>query len=292
GQASARLLVENDGTEAITSMDIQQYLIGNVTADTASFRWEGLLEPGGRQYIQMPPLQSVPGEYEYVANIVLANGQSDARWLNNQLKTRARIIADEFIEAQVSDNYQPCQGGQALLQSLYDGQGEVRWYDEPVDGSLLGEGRNALLPVADEPLTVYMEVAPVEMVGRPDNVEGTTQYSTDAYGLSFDAYSAFTIKSVKVYTEEAGSRLLILEGPNGYSFTKIVPMGVGEQRVELNLHIEPGEGWVLRLRAGKPLGLSLGGSDYPYVVPNVLSINRSTQSLIYYNYFYDWEVEY
>ncbi|MCB0564095.1 MAG: PKD domain-containing protein, partial [Phaeodactylibacter sp.] len=290
--ASTRLLVENNGIQAVTSLDIRQALLSGEEPTYFTYHWEGLIEPGERKYVQMPPLPSEPGDFEYVAEIFQANGEADARSLNNQLKINVRIIADEFLEGRVSDNSTVCQGGQALLQSLYEGPATVHWYGEPIDGNLLAEGDNALLPVGDEPFTVYMEVSPVQKGGRVDNEEGILQFDDEGQGLAFDAYTAFTIKSVKVYAEESGSRLLVLRGPAGLSITKVVPIPAGEHRILLDLDINPGEGYSLELRAGKPLGLNLGGSDFPYVIPNVLSINRSTQSVAFYHYFYDWEVEF
>lgn len=291
-QITARLLVENGGTETITSMDIRQSLGSAGLPTFYNYHWEGAIEAGERQYLLLPPIPSDVGEFEYTVNIFKANGQDDARRLNNQLKQNVRIVADEFFEGQASGGQQVCRNGQALLQSFYEGPGTIRWYDGPVGGNILAEGDNAVLPVGEEPFTVYMEVSPVQKAGRPDSEAGNLQFSNATEGLTFDAYTPFTIKSVKVYAEEAGNRLLLLTGPDGYSITKVVPVQAGEQRVALNLDVEPGEGWELALKAGKPLGFNLGGSQYPYVLPSVLSINRSTQSLIFYHYFYDWEVEF
>jgi len=287
-----RLLVENGGVEPLTSMDIRHFLKAEGMPAIFSHHWEGLILPGERQFVEMPAIPSAVGDYEYVAEIAKANGEPDARRLNNQLKINVRIVADEFYEGKVSGNRNVCQGGQALLQSLYEGPGTVRWFDHPVDGSLLAVGHEAVMPVGDESLTVYMEVSPAVKAGRASNVGGTPQFSNEPQGIVFDAYTPFTLKSVKVYAEEAGSRLLNLIYPNGTSRTLVVPVGVGEQRVELDLDIEPGEGYELKLRAGKPLQFNLGGSSYPYVVPNVVSINGSTQSVAYYHYFYDWELEF
>ena len=87
-------------------------------------QWEGTIAPGERQYIQMPPLPSEEaGEFEYVAEITEANGTHDARRLNNQLKVRISILEDELLEGQVFRQPGGMPGGQALLQSLYDGHG-------------------------------------------------------------------------------------------------------------------------------------------------------------------------
>lgn len=291
-QVVARVLVENGGTEPITSLEFRHFLNGASSSPVFPYQWEGMIMPGERQYIQLPAITFEVGDFEYVVEASKANGEPDARRLNNQLKSDVRIVADELFDGQVSSNRDVCQGGQALLQALYDEPAVVRWYDQLLEGNLLAEGRNALLPVADESFTVYMEVSPLQKIGRETSEGNNGPFSSDSHGLVFDAYAPFTIKSVKVYTEEAGSRLLNLVDPNGNAFTKVVPMGVGEQRVELNLDVEPGEGWELKLRAGKPLQFNVGGSGYPYEIPNVLSIRRSTQSVVYYHYFYDWEIEF
>ncbi|MCO6480504.1 MAG: S8 family serine peptidase, partial [Phaeodactylibacter sp.] len=291
-QLAARLLVENGGTETITSLDIRHGLRGDGLPVVFSYRWEGGIEPGQREYIQLPAIPSEPGEFEYTAQIYKVNGEDDPRPLNNQLKQQARVVSDELFDARIVGNGVVCQNGQAVVQSLHDGPAAVRWYDALVEGSLLGIGKRAVLPVGEDATTVYMEVSPIQKTGREDNQGGAVQFSTAGQGLLFDVYTPCTIKSVKVYAEEAGNRLLILEGPDGSSRTLVVPVGAGEQRIPLNVSVEPGEGWELRLRAGKALGFNVAGSNYPYTLPNVLSIRRSTQSPVFYHYFYDWEVEF
>lgn len=293
-QAVTRLLVLNNGTETITSLDIRHAVLSGGQPDYLTHHWEGLIEPGAQQTIQMPPLPAAAGSFEYVAEVFMANGQPDARRLNNQLKTRVNIIEEEFLVAGVSGNEVVCQGGQALLQSLTDSLESVRWYDDPVEGNLLAEGPAVLLPVGDESFTVYMEATTKKKAGRANNQGGLQRMSDDNNGLVFDAYYPFTIKTVKIYAEETGARLVTLRNnSNGASSTKIVSVPeTGEQRVELNLSVDVGEDWELYLKGGKALGLNLGGHNYPLTVPNVLSIKRSTQGPVFYDYFYDWEVEY
>ncbi|MCO6489047.1 MAG: S8 family serine peptidase [Phaeodactylibacter sp.] len=293
-QAVTRLLVLNNGTETITSLDIRHAVLSGGVPNYFTHHWEGTIEPGAQQTIQMPPLPAAAGSFEYVAEVFMANGQPDARRLNNQLKTRVNIIEEEFLVAGVSGNEVVCQGGQALLQSLTDSLESVRWYDEPEAGSLLAEGPAVLLPVGDESFTVYMEATTKKKAGRASNQGGLQRMSDDNNGLVFDAYYPFTIKTVKIYAEETGARLVTLRNnSNGASATKIVSVPeTGEQRVELNLSVDVGEDWELYLKGGKALGLNLGGHNYPLTVPNVLSIKRSTQGPVFYDYFYDWEVEY
>ncbi len=291
-QLAARLLVENGGTETITSLDIRHALRGDGIPAVFTYHWEGSIEPGQREYLQLPPIPSEAGEFEYTAQIYKVNEEDDPRHLNNQLKQQVKVVSEELLAARVVGNGVACQNGNAIVQSLYDGPATVRWYNSPVEGSLLAIGEKVIVPVGEEATTVYMEVSPIQKTAREDNQAGTSQFSTAGQGLVFDVYTPFIIKSVKVYAEEAGNRLLILQGPDGYSRTQVVSVVAGEQRIPLNLAVEPGEGWELRLRAGKALGFNLAGSTFPYTIPNVVSIRRSTQSPAFYHYFYDWEVEF
>lgn len=284
--------VENNGSETFTSMEAAYSLFG-ASSVSLTYAWEGELAPGAREVIRMPKMSSPSGAYEYVVEIRKVNGTDDARKYNNRLKKRVRLIADENFTASVLGNRATCRNSNAFVQASLVGPGSVRWYDEPVGGSLLGEGASTLIPVGEEASTVYAEVLPEEKAGRTDNLGSPVQYENQQRGLVFDVFNPITIRSVKVYTEEAGSRLLQLIYPDGTTFTKVAPMVAGEQRVALNWHIdEPGEGYRLELRAGKPLGFSLGGSSYPYNVENVVSITGSTEGAAFYYYFYDWAIEF
>ena len=238
-------------------------------------------------------MEATSGNYEYVVEIDKVNGEADARKYNNRLKKRLRLIPDENFTAGVAGDRDICQNSNAVVEVPLQGPGSVRWYDQPEGGNLLAEGRSALIPVGEQNTVVYAEVSPGEKIGRLDNSVNSFEYSNQEYGLVFDAFTPFTIKTVKVYTEEAGSRLLRLTLPDGSALTKVVAMDVGEQRVTLDWEIsEPGEDYRLELRAGKPMGFNTGGSTYPYEINNVVAIRRSTQGLPFYHYFYDWEIEY
>ena len=145
-------------------------------------------------------------------------------------------------------------------------------------GNLLAEGRNACCRWAISP-TVYMEVAPLEKVGRLNNQEGIQQSSNNMEGLVLTFFS-ICHQIGKAYAGEAGSRLIGLRNPNGTSLTKLVSIPEGEQRIELNFNVTPGEGWELFHR-GQAAGLSLGGELFPYVIPNILTIRKSTQSVVF-----------
>lgn len=286
------LLLEHNGSDTVFSISLRLSAEG-LPALMLEHNWEGVLLPGQRIEVAMPDFPLPAGEQVLVVEVIQANGQDDARMLDNRLKHAVRVLEEQPIGAIVAGDAPACANGQALVQSLYEGEGRVRWYDSPEGGALLGEGNSILLDVGDAPRTVYAQVLPLEHTGRPANTGGgVAQWSNAPQGLQFDVYSSCRLASVKVYAEEAGGRLLSLVFPDGSSVNRIVQVQTGEQRVELGMNLEAGEGYRIELKGGKPLQFSFGGNAYPYTIPNVLSIRRSTAGTLQYYYFYDWAVEY
>ena len=292
-QAYPTALVQNNGTEPVTSMQFSYFIEGEELY-TQEHQWEGNLAPGAMVEVKLTPLAAAAGEFELVVEVMGANGEPDMRHLNNRLKKMVRIVEDEKIPAGKVGDVPVCLNSNAVVQSFYEGAAAISWYDAEDGGNLLGEGRSLLVPIQEEARTVYAQVTPREKTGRQDKDSGgSIQASGTPVGLKFDAYTTFTIRSVKVYAEESGGRLIKLTKPDGSGITKIVSIPEpGETRLDLNIVVEPGEGYELKLQAGKPLLFNLGGTDYPYEVPDVLSITNSTGGPVFYYYFYDWEIEY
>ncbi|MCB9266150.1 MAG: S8 family serine peptidase [Lewinellaceae bacterium] len=289
-QASPTALVLNNSQEAVSSLHFR-YAVENYIQE---YDWEGSLMPGATVEVRLPPLEATSGEFVLDVEVTAANGEPDMRNLNNRLKKAIRIVEDEKLPARAVGDAPVCRNSNALVESLYEGEATFRWYDEEEGGNLLGEGRSLLIPVGNEPRTVYAQVTPRERMGLPDkDGGGTVQFAATSTGLRFNAYSEFTLRSVKVYAEETGGRLFRLMAPDGSVYTKVASIHeVGENRIELGFRIEPGEGYELELQAGKPLAFNLGGTDYPYEVPGVASITGSTGGPVFYYFFYDWEIEY
>ncbi len=292
-RASAKALVMNNGTEPVTALQFRYFVEEDALYEQEQ-SWEGELLPGATTEILLDPLEVPPGEHELVVEIVTANEEPDLRSLNNQLKRRVWVVEEEKIPALAVGDVPVCRNSNALVQSLYEGEARIEWYDAEEEGNLLGQGRSLLLPVEEDNRTVFAQVTPLKKTGMESSEAGTNnQYSSNLAGLRFNARAPFTIRSVKVYAEEAGGRLIRLASPDGSVRTKIISLPEpGENRIDLGFKIQPGDGYELQLQAGKPLLFSLGGAAYPYEVPGVMSITGSTASPLFYYYFYDWEVEY
>ncbi|MCB9275469.1 MAG: S8 family serine peptidase [Lewinellaceae bacterium] len=291
GAVSPLLLVENNGADTIYTADIRMSIESQPSL-AMEFHWEGELAPKQRMELEAPDFALPAGYHVLVVNITQSNGVADARSLDNQLKEEVHVLDADKIPAMVAGSAPACAGGAALVQSMFEGAGRVRWYDAEEAGVLLGEGPSILVDVADAPQTVYAQVTPQVFTGRQSNDGGAAQWSTTPEGLEFDVFTDCRLLSVKAYAEEAGGRLLSLVKPSGLTINKVVQVQAGEQRINLDILLEPGEGYRLELKGGKALQFNLGGNTYPYTVPNVLSIQRSTTGTLQYYYFYDWEVEY
>jgi hypothetical protein len=134
---------------------------------------------------------------------------------------------------------------------------------------------------------------------------GTSMYSgnTTNASLIFDAYEAFTLKTVKVYTDTPGDRLIVLtDATNNVIQSLMVNIPIDSSIVTLNFAIPAGTGYKLGTDAaqntilwgnpGPRLKRMQGAAvTYPYVVNNLVSITNSTQGLNVYYYFFNWEIE-
>ena len=91
------------------------------------------------------------------------------------------------------------------MQSLYDGDAAIKWYDADEGGELLGEGHSLLVPVEGRPHRLCPGDAP-EKTGRLGNEDGgSIQAGNTLPGLSsVRCLRSFHLRSVKVYAEEPG----------------------------------------------------------------------------------------
>ena len=296
GEVQPRILLENGGQSPVNSFSYT-FVPGGLPTGSGQLNLEAPLLPGERRQIALPPF-SVPvnGEREVRLSVSNPNGQTDARSLNNGLK--AQIVVDDVVppQASLAAGSQVCSGSQVRVRSSFEGEGTVRWYDERTGGNLLAEGRDAVVevPADADRFSVFAETTVPGKVGKDDPAVAAF-FDNDDRGLEFDAHAPFTLRSVVVIAEEPGNRIIRLRRPDGGAINRIISVpGTGEQRIELDLDIEPGEGYELLLFMGGALQFNLGAgvTDFPYEIPNVVSITRSTNGSSFYNYFYDWEITY
>ncbi|GAB4130721.1 MAG: hypothetical protein Fur0041_00170 [Bacteroidia bacterium] len=185
-----------------------------------------------------------------------------------------------------------CANSQAVLTAT--GNGTVRWLDN--NGNILGTGNSFTTPALTATTTFYAENVQSHndtTKATPHNTNiGQGGFLTSAQYDIFTAYSNFTLLSVLVDAQAAGSRTIQLQDSTGAVLqTATVNLPAGKSRVALNWNIAPGNNYRLAgTNSGAALYRNNGGVSFPYDVPGVLRITNSSGGLAYFYYFYDWEI--
>ncbi|MBI1287692.1 MAG: PKD domain-containing protein [Flavobacteriales bacterium] len=233
------------------------------------------------------PSHTYQNEGTYTVSLTATNGfGSDAVSYNNL------IVVDRPDGPDASGDSR-CDAGSLALSA--SGSGTLKWYDQPTGGTQVGTGSTFNTPSLNSTTTYYVEneVTPTTYnIGPTDNSFGGGGSFNGTQSLIFDAYEAFTLKTVKVYANGAGNRTIELRNSNGtvlQSATVNIPDGT--QTVTLNFNVQPGTGYQLGALANADLYRNSSGPSYPYTVANVASITNSSAGTDYYYSFYDWTIE-
>lgn len=294
GPVGVTLTFENASTENITSLTIT-YGLENGTQQ--SYDWAGNLAPNTFTTVTLPSLTGVnPGEYVLVAELSNPNGSPEPRTLNNRFK-RFFVMADEEYPTATATPQPVCTGGRVLLE--YTGsltpQEKAQWFINTL-GNPISQENTFLTPAITQNTTYYINTAENFFTGKTSLPPNSNTGSIDA-SLEFDVFTPFTLKSVKVYAEEASARLIKLFDSDGNQVAfKVTPVPAGESRVTLNFKVPVGDNYLLTVDTGDPLKQTSTQAGYPYEVPDVLKITGGRTSSgflttsVYY-YFFDWEIE-
>ena len=188
------------------------------------------------------------------------------------------------------------------------GSGTLRWYDAPAGGIALSTGPSYTTPSLAASATYYVEsetgsIGATSYLGAVNHT-GTSQYNgaTINSHLIFNALEEFTLKSVKVYTDLAGTRRIELRNSAGTVLQSAdVNIPAGESRVTLNFSVPIGNNLQLGTNNGvnttsfgnisPELRRSSTGVSMPYTLADVASIFDTPYGVSYYYYFYDWEIQ-
>jgi hypothetical protein len=185
----------------------------------------------------------------------------------------------------------------------------LTWYDDAAGTNAVGTGPLFNTPVINSSTTYYVQDTytyggGIDYTGAHHH-SGTSMYSgnTTNASLLFDAYEAFTLKTVKVYTDTPGDRLVVLKDANNNVIQSLmVNIPMDSATVTLNFAVPAGIGYQLGTDAaqnnvlwgnpGPRLKRMQGAAvTYPYLINNLVSIYNSTQGLNVYYYFFNWEIE-
>ena len=287
------LMVANNGTEPITSLEVT-FRIPDRNMALGTISWTGEIAPGEVQEVILEPVNTITGNYVVQANMSRVNGRVDLRSLDNVYKAEVEVVEDPVLPKVRVAGQEICKGGQSIIFAEADMAGTVRWYNSLTGGSVLAEGDQISLDNLQQDTTLYVSVSSEERVGLENPDVGPNTFLAQSAGLVFDAYADFTLKSVKVFAESSGVRIIQLKDERGNVQQKVVPLSsAGEQTVELGFQVQPGSNYELLMTVGNGLAVTTNDTGFPHRVDDVLEITRSTGTVAtFYAYFYDWEVEY
>ncbi|MEM1323617.1 MAG: S8 family serine peptidase [Bacteroidota bacterium] len=292
--------IENSGENELTAAELS-YTISDAAQTSGTFEWSGSLNKGERATFKtlISNAGLSEGSYDLAVEIVGANGTSDARRFNNVHRSEILLQDDARLSNPIAttiDMGEACENSPVLLQSNYSGNGTVQWFDVQTGGDALGTGDSYLTPPLTESQTFYMDVIQSAKVGKETKDSGIDRLDDELNaGLVFNATTPFTLKTVKVFAEEIGIRVIALTDLDGNVFgQKIINIRAGESRIDLNLEVPAREGMVLQLTQGRGLYTNITNPGFPHSIDGLLSIIQSRSPAggnTRYYYFYDWEIE-
>ncbi|HKK75512.1 MAG TPA: S8 family serine peptidase [Saprospiraceae bacterium] len=287
------MTVANNGSEPITSLDVT-FRIPDRNMALGTIQWEGNIAPGEIQEIILDPVNALVGNYVVQANVSRVNGRVDLRSLDNVYKAPVEVVEDPVLPAVTIAGQEICKGGQSIIFAEADMAGTIRWYNSLTGGAVLAEGDQIQLDNVQRDTTLYVSVSSANRVGLDNPEVGPNTFLSQTAGLVFDAYANFTLKSVKVFAEKSGVRIIQLKDDRGNVQQKVIPLTTaGEHTLDLDFEVQPGSDYELLMTVGDGLAVTTNDTDFPHQIDNIMEITRSTGTVAtFYAYFYDWEVEY
>jgi len=184
---------------------------------------------------------------------------------------------------------------ESIEVNLSEKNTSIHWYSDSLGQSLMDTNRVISINNLREDTLLYYEEGVIE-TGKTD-FSNLGSYNFDVRYQLFDVYQPIQLKALTVYAYSLGNRTIELRDNKGNILqTKNVNItSIGQNRVTLNFTVFPGKDYQLGVSGTNiALGRSSGGINYPYEIPNLISIHRSNAlnaGYSYYYFFYKWEVK-
>ncbi|WKZ66947.1 MAG: hypothetical protein QY325_03245 [Flavobacteriales bacterium] len=176
----------------------------------------------------------------------------------------------------------------------------VRWYDAPAGGNLVGTGNSFTTPVLGSTASYWASAAAVSPgvtvnAGKADN-SGGGGYFNGKHWLYFDAFEPFKLRSFKVYANSFGKRQFVLRDQLGNLIAeKFVELPSGMSVVTVDWDVPAGTQHAITAfddnsDVFQDLYRNNAGVAYPYAIGTVGSITGSSGGPGVYYFLYDWQV--
>lgn len=288
--------IENAGTDTIKSALLKYTLEYSGNKQEFTVMYDKVLAPGQRDVAYYTPSTTLPGMIKLTIDVETVNGELDEKPLNNRIIRNISIFDFPFQNFNLDPtDAKTCTGTQIQLSTDYD-LGKIEWYNDASFKMLVATGNPILLPPASKEQTIWMVANRNGQLGKDINsVIDEENINKPFGGIAFSCQYPFLLKSVKVKNTSKGLRKIALLNNGAKVFEKnFVMQTTGIQELVLNFPIPISDNLVLELDdAFKPLVKANSGSNFPYTVNNVVSLNYNTAWLQSgYNYFFDWVIEY
>jgi subtilisin family serine protease len=279
------LELRNAGTDDVTTMDI---LIGN-PANPDTLNWSGTIFPGGTLPLVLPTINPGTDGYRYQVKVLTVNGAEDYRFLDNTIETIWDQVPAEVSALPVAE---ACANGQVLLQASPDSV-PVRWYQLPDLQEPVSRAATYLTDSLQSGSIYYLAREINQTVGRTDFGQ-SANFGRSGGGLRFDCFRPFVLKTVEVFCQSDGVRVIRLVARDGTTLAEATPfLTLGIQTLELNFPVPVGSDLELVI-FGTDLQSNPSGSNYPYEFMPFVSIKGPTApgaATDEWPYFFNWQIE-
>jgi hypothetical protein len=183
----------------------------------------------------------------------------------------------------------------------------ISWYEAVEGGDPLETGSTFETPALTE-TTVYYAQNDDVFIGDVNNTgieshQGGSLSSGDQFngGLIFDVHENIMVKSMKLTTDTPGPRVIeIFKSDNQLIYRDTFELVVGENKIDLNADLFPGLDYRITTNEdfnneqygfnGPRLTRDDTNVNFPYEIEGKISLTNSFFGLIFYYYFYDWEI--
>ncbi|GAB4281289.1 MAG: hypothetical protein Kow0068_05710 [Marinilabiliales bacterium] len=243
----------------------------------------------GTNSTQQNPTHTYSTNGTYSVSLIVTNQYGSDTIIENNL------ITVNLPPAPTTTNDTICENDQATLTA--NGTGTIYWYDAVTGGNLLDTGNTFITPALSNTTTYYAEDVVInssQYVGETNNTSNGGFLAYEHY-LVFDCYVPATLVSVEVNAESSGNRTIELRDAQDNTIqSTTINIASGISRINLSFDIPVANNLKLVCTGTPNLYRNNAGTNYPYVLPGILSINYSSASSNptgYYYYFYDWEVQ-
>jgi PKD repeat protein len=223
--------------------------------------------------------------------------------VTNSFGTNSKTIQNAFnitlSDGPIIDSINSCSGDSVIISS--NENGILNWYANENDFQPIAYGSRLVTDNLYTDTSFFVSESSDTSCFQtglsyfPANGLNSTNH---AY-LLFDVFQKLLIQSVDVKAMGIQDRtIIILDSTNNIVFEKTFSnISSGVQTLELNAVLYPGNSYKIGLSTNSPVNLfrANSGANFPYIIPEMLSINKSVISAIssstqQYYYFFNWSV--